>query len=367
MIDTINLLIPMSKLKFSGGIWDLNSKTAQYEKFVRNPSKKDLEKWSYLPRLTGYKRKGLDKERNIRIEFSVPKLLFLNNLDEVRQSDFPLVVAALLDRLNAMGVVADKRLIENASVSSVHFSKNIRLDEGFTASYVISEMSKVNITKCFDLAQTRYINNGESLYAHTSSHQFVVYDKIADLKKEDKRAMDKKQTEYQRGLFGDFQKKSIEIIRFEIRLCKKQKMNQLFEGFGYGKNLTFKDVFNEDLSKKIIISYWEKIIRNRSYGLFALSSSNKDTLRMIFAKNKTIKPKQAIYFMGILILAKEEGGIRALRSIFSKNSNQRTWQRLIKDMRIAGEIIGKSEVRSWVAQIDRKLAEFEPYRNECKN
>ena len=82
MLDTINLLIPRDRLDCSTGTWSLNSRTPQYEKFVKNPSKKDLEKWSYLPRLTGYKRKGLSEERSVRIEFSIPKLLFLNNLDD---------------------------------------------------------------------------------------------------------------------------------------------------------------------------------------------------------------------------------------------------------------------------------------------
>ena len=356
----------MDKLKFPTGVhtWDLNSRTEQYDRFVRNPSKKDLEKWSYLPRLTGYKRKWLDdKDKNIRIEFSVPKLLFLNNLDEVQQSDFPLVVDALQKRLNAMGITAEKEILENASVSSVHFSKNIQLEDGFTASYVISEMNKVNITKCFDFARTRYINDGESLYAHTTSHQFVVYDKIADLKKGSKRAIDKEQPKYQRGLFADFQNKPVEILRFEIRLGSKPKMNKLFQSLGYGKNLTFKDVFNTELSKKVVISYWEKLIKERSFGLFALPFSTKDALRTLFMADKEMGPKQAVYLIGLLMLAKDEGGIRALRSILAKKSHQQTWYRLMKDMRTASEMITKNKVRSWVVQIDRKLAEFEPYKH----
>ncbi|MEW6617365.1 MAG: hypothetical protein AB1333_03015 [Patescibacteria group bacterium] len=362
MIDTINLLIPMDKLRFSVGAWDLNSKTAQYQKFVRNPSKNDLEKWSYLPRLTGYKRNGLGKEKNIRIEFSIPKLLFLNNLDEVQQSDFPSVINMLQERLNAMGVIADKEVLENASVSSVHFSKNIQLRDGFTVSYVISEINKVNITKCFDLAQTRYINGGESLYAHTTSHQLVIYDKIADLKKEDKRAIDKEQPKYQRSLFEDLKEGSVEIIRFEIRLGSKQKMNKLFEQLGYQKNLIFKDIFNSDLSQKVMIYYWNRLIKERSLGLFALPFSMKDALRILFVGNKKIRPKQAIYLIGLTTLAKDDGGFRMLRSILSKKSNCRTWYRFMRDVQTANKIITNNKIRNWVIQIDEALAEFEPYK-----
>lgn len=356
----------MNKLKFPEGTsaWDLNSNTTQYKKFVRNPSKKELEKWGYLPRLTGYRKKGFDNGINIRIEFSVPKLVFLNNLDEVQQIDFPAVVYALQERLSGMGVLASRELLENASVSSVHFSKNIELEDGFTATYVISEINRVNIPKSFDLAQTRYINGGESLYAHTTTHQFVAYDKIADLKKDRKRAIDKEQPQYQRGLFSNFQDKSTEVLRFEIRLGNKQKMNKLFEQFGYQKNMTFKDVFSTELSKKIITSYWEKIIKERSVGLFALPFNTRDALRALLFGEKGVKPKQAVYLVGLLTLAKDEGGMRTLRSILSKKSGQRTWYRFVRDLEATNEKIGRNKTRDWVTQIDQQLVEFRAYRNK---
>ena len=363
MIDTIDLLIPMDKLKFFSGAWDLNSRTAQYEKFVKNPSRKDLEKWSYMPRLTGYKRKGLDKSKNVRIEFSVPKLLFLNNLDEVQQSDFSLVIDALQERLRAMRILASRDVLENASVSTVHFSKNILLEDGYTASYIISELNKVNMTKCFDFTRTRYINDGESLYAHSTSHQFVVYDKIADLRKGDKRAIDNEQTKYQKSLTAHINNRSTEVLRFEIRLGNKQKMNKLFEDLGYGKNLSFKEVFNEKLSKKVVVSYWEKLIKERHAGLFSLPFTTKDALRTLFLNDESIKPKQTIYLIGLLALAKDEGGMGALRSILSKKLHGRTWYRFIKDLETASGIVSQNKVRSWVVQIDTKLTEFKPYRH----
>ena len=89
MIDTVCLLIPKDKLTIldlsSYGVpkWNLHSNTDQYDKFVKNPSKRDLDSGLYFPRLTGYKRKSYGQEANVRIEFSVPELLYLNNLDEL--------------------------------------------------------------------------------------------------------------------------------------------------------------------------------------------------------------------------------------------------------------------------------------------
>ncbi len=182
------------------------------------------------------------QEANVRIEFSVPKLLYLNNLDELEDKDFPRVVSTLQKRLKTMGVVVPDTLLKNASVSAVHFSKNIKLEDGYTASHLISEMNKVNLRKSFDFARTRYINDGQSLYAHATSHQLVIYDKIADLGKDKKRSIDKDQSLYQRSLFEVLGKReTLEIIRFEIRLSQKQKLNSVLESLGYSKNPVFRD------------------------------------------------------------------------------------------------------------------------------
>jgi len=367
MIDTICLLFSKDKMIYLEGIasWELYSKTDQYAKFVRNPSKAEKETGKYFPRLTGYKRQ-FSQEANVRMEFSVPKLLYLNNLDELEEKDFPLVIDTLQDRLKTMGVVVTKAVLQNASVSSVHFSKNILLQDGYTANHLISEMNKVNLRKSFDFAKTRFMNDGQSLYAHTTSHQLVIYDKVADLQKDKKRAIDKDQTLYQKSLFTEYNKENElqEIIRFEVRLSKKQKMNSVLEKLGYEKNPTFKDVFNTEMSKKVVSDYWKKLIKERNLGLFSLSVSIKDILQTLFLADKKLKPKQAIYLLGLFMLAKDENGMRQLRTIVSKRSHDRTWYRIAKDMQGASELITKNKLRDWVAQIDKDLDEYKPYKHK---
>ena len=372
MIDTVCLLIPKDKLTvidlshYGVPTWNLHSKTDQYDKFVKNPSKRDLESGLYFPRLTGYKRKGFRQEANVRIEFSVPKLLYLNNLDELENKDFPQVISVLQDRLRTMGIIVSKALLEKASVSSVHFSRNIQLEDGYTVTHLISEMNKVNLRKCFDFSKTRFMNDGQSLYAHTTTHQMVVYDKVSDLNKDKKRAIDKDQTLYQRSLFAELSKDTElrEILRFEIRLNHKQKMNKVLEDLGYSKNPTFKDVFSAEMSRKVVESYWLKLIKERNLGLFSISVSVKDILRTLFLADKKLKPKQAIYLLGLFQLAKDEDGMRQLRTIVSKRSHDRTWYRIAKDMQKASELITKNKIRNWVTQIDKKLEIYQPYKTK---
>lgn len=365
MIDTVCLLIPQDKMFYLLGIssWELYSKTEQYAKYVRNPRKAEKETGLYFPRLTAYHRQ-FSQDANVRMEFSVPKLLFLNNLDELEDSDFPKVIEVLQKRLETMGVIASKQILENASISSIHFSKNIILQDGYTASHLISEMNKVNLRKSFDFAKTRFMNDGQSLYAHTTSHQLVIYDKIADLGKGKKRAIDKDQTYYQMSLFKEFTKESEpqEIIRFEIRLNHKQKLNKLLETLGYQKNPTFKEVFNTEMSKRVVTDYWKKLIKERNLGLFSISLSIKDILQTLFLADKKLKPKQAIYLLGLFVLARDENGMRQLRTIVSKRARDRTWYRIAKDMQQASELITKNKLRDWVTQIDKTLEDYKPYK-----
>lgn len=367
MIDTVRLLIPKEKMSFLSGIsnWELYSKTEQYSKFVRNPSKAEKETGNYFPRLTGYKRK-YSMDANVILEFSVPKLLYLNNLDELTDKNFNMVIEALQDRLKDMGVLLTKYVIENASVSSVHFSKNILLKDGYTATHIISELGKIDLRKSFDFAKTRFLNDGQSIYAHTNAHELVIYDKVADLKKDKKRAIDKDQTLYQRSLFAELNKdKELkEILRIEIRLNQKQKMNKILENLGYEKNPKFKDVFNSEMSKKVVNEYWKKLILDRNSGLFSINLSIKDTLQVMFLTDKKLKPNKAVYLLGLYILAKDENGIRQLRSIVEKRVHERTWYRMAKELRYANEIITKNNLRDWVKQINKTLDDFKPYRHK---
>ncbi len=365
MIDTVCLLVPKDRMVYLSGVsnWELYSKTDEYQKFVRNPSKAEKETGNYFPRLTAYNRR-FSKDANIRIEFSAPKLLYLNNLDELEDKDFPQVIEVLQERLKTMGVIITKSVLENASVSSIHFSKNIVLQDGYTVNHLISEMNKVNLRKSFDFAKTRFINDGQSLYAHTTSHQLVIYDKIADLNKDKKRAIDKDQTYFQQSLFTKLSKEKElqEVIRFEIRLSQKQKMNKVLEDLGYQKNPTFKEVFSAEMSKKVVSDYWKKLIKERNLGLFSISVSIKDILRTLFLADKKLKPKQAIYLLGLFQLAKDENGMRQLRTIISKQSHDRTWYRIVKDMQQASELITKNKLRDWVTQIDKALENYKPYK-----
>src|SRR3989344_40803 len=228
MIDTIILAIPRNKVvvldETARGVpsWDLQSRTNNYRKYIKNPSLKDKASGLYFPRLTGYHRKNgkLGWTAMLKVEFSASKLLFNNNLDEPANDQFSAMVNALLDRLERMAVRVQRHDLETVEVRAVHYSKNIELTGGYTSQYVISELAKINLNKRFDLTRTRFMNDGQSLCGYTKAHSFVIYDKVADLKKNSKRAIDKDQPLYQMSLFSSLNNPR-EILRLEVRVSEK--------------------------------------------------------------------------------------------------------------------------------------------------
>jgi len=369
MIDTIILSIPREKAVMldltASGVppWNLQARTRAYEKLIKNPSPRDLQSGLYFPRLTGYRRKNgkFTFETRIKIEFSAPKLLYQNNLDELTDSQFEEIVEALRDRLYRMGVVVSIQDIKDASVAAVHYSKNIELQNGYTAQYVINELGKINLNKRFDLTRARYMNDGQSLCAYAQSHSLVIYDKIADLARGKKRSIDKEQTTYQLELFKPLSKTK-EILRMEVRLSQKQKMNSLFKKLGFNDNPTFREVFEVRKSKTILSYYWNTMMSGNMNILFGYSIAAKDLLRQILVADKTIKAKEAIYQTGLVLAMREANGMRELRSILAKRATDRTWYRIATNAKEIGIALANLKPREWYEQIKQTLEDYRPFR-----
>jgi len=370
MIDTIILSIPREKINLTAPNgyqpWTLQSRTNVYDKFVNNPSKKDMESGRYFPRLTAYKRKmsGPGWNTSIKIEFSAPKLIYENNLDELIDDQFNMVAIALQNRLREKGVIISIDDLVNAEARSVHYSKNIELQNGYTSQYVLGELGKINLNKRFDMTRARYINDGQSLYAYTKAHSLVIYDKIADLARSPKRAIDREQTLYQLSLFDDLKRSTQEILRIEARLSEKRKMNSLFEKLGFPKNPTFRDVFSTQKSKAILLYYWDTMITKNGLMLFAHAPTNKDLLRQIITSRKKMKGKQAIYLAGLILLARDGNGLRELRSVLSRKIDDRTWYRIMDDLNMIALDLKKLKPREWYDQVFEAISDYKPVHSK---
>jgi len=241
MIDTVVLELPFMDYhitdheQFNPPTHNIAQSRTYLLKYVNNPSSQDRKNGTYKPRLTIVKRRINGRDHiPLRIEFSVPKLIFGNNVDELHDADFPRVVSALQKTLEAMGVSITIQAIMLAKASVVHYSKNVPLTGGSTASFAIKELSKINLTQKLDLSSTQFRNGGHSLQYYSNCHSFVIYDKVKDLTQLKGHAIDKDQTAQQSDIFELINGRStlLELLRLEVRISNRTKLKSLMAKLG---------------------------------------------------------------------------------------------------------------------------------------
>lgn len=370
MLDTVILTIPvlnyevLNPAKFTPNADRVLKGNNYLLKCVNNPTSLDKKKDIYKPRLTLIRRRTPQgDEIPLKIEFSVPKLLFNNNLDEIEEKDFQDALTILSKKLFEMGVWVKEDVLKKAKVSALHVSKNIALSDGYTSTMAIKELAKVNLTKKLDLTKTKFTNEGHSLQYYSNSHSFVIYDKIQDLRKPKGRAMDKDQTKYQTSIFDLIQnkKKYFEILRLEIRLSKKVKLTSVLKKLGFNPNLKFIDVFNKDLCKAIIQSYWHELVYDMNIFLFEMDNKPVSLLKEIQKQSPDVNAKQAIYLIGLNLLCKDRG-IREFRSLIEQKYSKKTWTRIVKDIHSLNTYSDNSKIHGFIKDIDEGINKFETLR-----
>jgi hypothetical protein len=110
----------------------------------QNTTKKELSRGIYKPCLTLSNCIGPSGHRDImlKVELSLPKLLFGNNFQELRYKDFSLITKKLVEKLECMGVEIDENVLAHAHVSAIHYAKNIVLKDGSTPFHYIRPLLK---------------------------------------------------------------------------------------------------------------------------------------------------------------------------------------------------------------------------------
>jgi len=344
MVDTIVLLLDKEMFqidapeKFTPSAHWALSENKKYNNNIysrQNPTKKELLSGIYKPRLTLAPRINLQGQRKImlRIELSLPKLLFGKNFEELQYKDRIPVITKLVNTLKQMGVITTPDIIASAPVSAIHYSKNIVLTDGSTPYHFINKIKQSNVKLSLDTNQTDYRNEGHSYKWHCNSYEVVFYDKIKYIKKtktSNKRSLEK-DSELQQNLFGQLKKRGkLEILRIEIRLNKRQKIRQLFKKLGIKADLTFKKLFKPAISKKVLLHYLDELESKRPILLNYKPSNDKAFLVDLIFNNPDLGPKQVLQLYG-LKHALDIMPPRELRLLFSTYST-RSWYRLMADV-----------------------------------
>lgn len=365
MLDTVVLSIPMPENELQrrhldgSSIWSLQGRKAAFDTYIREAPVPD---GSYFPKVTAFRRKSSNGSWGVslRIEFSAPKILYGNNIEELTEDQFEEVAVILHGKLTQLGLTIEIKDLNGASVRAVHYSRNVEVVDGYTAMYAIGEIGKINLNSRFDLARTRYMNDGQSLCMYTRSHSFVIYDKVADLLRGKGKAIDVTQSKADGELAVKMN--GTELLRFEVRLCEKRKMNSVLRKNGFTENPTFRDVFSANISVAILQQYWGTLVAGQGHVLFAHAPTPKDVLKYLLLAKPKVVAREAIFLTGLLLLIRDGNGIRELRTLLRRHMVDRTWYRMAAQIKQVEAEMATLQPRGWYGQITSALQTYKPFR-----
>ena len=362
MIDTVKLTLSkdMFWLKDTSLFEkDMSNNARGYFTLVQNPTKGELKRGIYKPRLTVANRFNCSgrNESTLYIELSLPKLLYGNNFVELEDSDFEKTVEKLHFILKEMGVMVYTNKLASAPVSSIHYSKNIILRDGVTPYILINKIRDSNIRLSLDIDRAQFRNDGYSYKWHANTYEVTFYDKLFDLKKSivsPKRAIEKDGV-VQLDLFKKMKKAGkFEVLRMEVRLNNRQKARSLFKTLDIETNQTFKQLFCTDYSQKVLLHYIRELENNRPAILNYETVNAKSLLSDMIINNPQLRPQKILQLYG-LRYALEHYTERELKGVFNPKS-YRIWYRIMQD----SKNMNVPQQQSPLHIIKEKLKKFKP-------
>lgn len=340
MLDTVVLTLPEKDFfikhgdrftPYAGFLQNPMYGSNQMVKAIYNPTKAE-KRAGYKPRLTLIKKPFTERAHAIilRIEFSAPKLLYGNNFVELRgHDDFMPVLIALHTALFSMGIEVSIDILKTASVSAIHYSKNILLERETPCFLLLRELEKLDLSAKLDLTQTDFRNSGQMVKYHASTYEIALYDKVKDLQQArtygDKRSAEIDNA-YQTDLLNTL--KLPEVLRFEIRL-KSRKLKPLLQKIGHAGPMTFQNLFSASLSRTILLHFWNQI----TDGLYLLNLNSDDPAALIARIKATYPKKRQTSILQLIGFAHtaEKLGIQGAKLHLGLNSQN--FYRLKKDLK----------------------------------
>lgn len=348
MIDTVLLKVPYPNFAVTRyEMFQPNAKGIFHEPYlhfngqrvircINNPTQSDKLSGTYLPRLTIYKRVGKGGFGiNLHIELSLPKLLYGNNFDELTDGDFEKVIQTLSSKLLFMGVHVKKDNLRTAPVYAIHYSKNISFDDFTSAHLILKDLGKIRINGRLDLNFTDFRNQGEAVRYYAKSHEFVCYDKIADLSKSKDRAMEKDGRDHnlQMNMFETLRRngKPIEVVRLELRLKSRKKIEHQIGKVNIHSDLTFQSLYSEKTAKLLLQHYWSSIYEEL-LPVILQDLNAAEQFELIARQRRGFTPMRLLAITAICEMIRQEGH-RTVRNRLKQKCSSRTLERLYKEIK----------------------------------
>ncbi len=220
----------------------------------------------YLPRVEVFETLTDDRTEVryvLKIEFSAPKLLYWNSLQEVGEADKDAVLLALQRALRRVNITISIENLAGALLTTIHACKNVPLPKKMKMREIIGELAKMDVSKAFDISDKQCKKGARILNIYSGTIDWSFYDKISDsLRPKNKRA-DKGRIDRERSVIERHKLEDREVFRYEYRIKKtqtiKRELNNLL-GRPYLTQVVFSDIFSPNLLKKLTLNSWYLLI-----------------------------------------------------------------------------------------------------------
>ncbi len=343
-----------------------NSSRSYLRKFLLHPKASD----EYIPRVEIFET--LSKNSNkiiyiLKITFSAPKLLYWNSVQEVDENDKQKILSALKRALGGVGIVVETDVIENATLEAIHTCKNIPLPKTIRIREILSELSRMDISKVVDVTETQFKNGGRVLNFYSGTIERSFYDKISDSLRPKNKRSDKGRIDYEKTFIEKHKLQNREIFRYEYRLKKTQTTKRVINsllGREYETQVVFKDIFTPNLLKKLILNSWHTLIERPENQLSLFGKIDRLKLLLhIFSEAKKQSEKahsmnNAFISYGIAT-AILDNGAKELRGVVYEGWNKDHPERLTKKIKIASKLTSGLPYSNNIVFIDTALERFE--------
>lgn len=344
MIDTITIEIECSPNLTEQNFplkseWDKKyqrdkyGRVALHHNVVLDWPKKAMEKWSYLPKVKYMNypdrsvKTGNHRRSGYWVTFSAPKLLYGNNIEEVIEEQFDEVVDLLYEQLRALNLPIEitKTAIERARVRRIDYGKNTMIAELVPMGQFCDMLMHSEHVHRSKYTQIQYWH-GYGYKENIKHRSIIIYDKLAEFSSNTKNPANVREQ-----FFLSAEKAHLfQIFRLEVQIQNSTQIALELKQFGLsGDNLSFGNIFSEEIAHTLLMKYWKNIIKRISPEKDPFS---KDQLLTTF-NNMVIKgsktPQGLFAAFGLSYLA-AQCGLENVKDIFYKAYDSQAWSRIRK-------------------------------------
>lgn len=253
----------------------------------------------------------------LKINVNLPKLIHQENISEIKDDDYNLILTTLQKRLDEMGIETSISALANATVVSIHSGKNIIMPQGMSPGLVLHEIEKSNMSRRLDVIKSSYKNDGSCLRFNNTETDLAIYDKGREhiaARRSIKRSEEK--DSFIQHIDKDFFEQN-KILRFEVRLTSSRKIRNVLSKIGYsGLELTFANLFDSNIARAINMLYWKEISDACRINLLVVQDDNI-LLKKLLMNHKW---KKALALFG-LTQALKSSTARGLKSLLGQDNS----------------------------------------------